>query len=89
MIVFDREGKFLRTWDDDIFERAHGLHIGPNDMLYRSQGRRRMARRAGTSIAVAPFVVALRPGKWHGPIGFISSVHQRSGRRWKAKGSNL
>ena len=34
MIVFDREGNFLRAWGQDIFERAHGLHIGPDDMLY-------------------------------------------------------
>ena len=34
MIVFDREGNFLRSWGEDIFTRAHGLHIGPDDMLY-------------------------------------------------------
>ncbi len=34
MIVFDRDGKFLRAWGDDIFSRAHGLHIGPNETLY-------------------------------------------------------
>ncbi len=34
MIVFDREGNFLRAWGEDLFTRAHGLHIGPDDMLY-------------------------------------------------------
>lgn len=34
MIVFDREGNFLRSWGKDIFHRAHGLHIGPDDALY-------------------------------------------------------
>ncbi len=34
MIVFDREGNFLRSWGSDIFHRAHGLHIGPDDALY-------------------------------------------------------
>ena len=34
MIVFDRDGNFLRAWGEELFERAHGLHIGPDDMLY-------------------------------------------------------
>ena len=34
MIVFDREGNFLRSWGEDLFERAHGLSIGPDDCLY-------------------------------------------------------
>ena len=34
MIVFDREGNFLRSWGEDIFTKAHGLHIGPNETLY-------------------------------------------------------
>ena len=34
MIVFDREGNFLRSWGEDIFKRAHGLHIGPDETVY-------------------------------------------------------
>ena len=34
IMVFDRDGNFLRSWGEDLFERAHGLHIGPDDMLY-------------------------------------------------------
>ena len=34
MIVFDREGRFLRSWGEGVFSRAHGLHIGPDDALY-------------------------------------------------------
>ena len=34
MIVFDRDGNFLRSWGEDIFSKAHGLHFGPNDTLY-------------------------------------------------------
>ena len=34
MIVFDREGNFLRSWGEDLFTRAHGLHVGPDDALY-------------------------------------------------------
>ena len=34
MIVFDAEGNFLRSWGEDIFTRAHGLHMGPDDTIY-------------------------------------------------------
>jgi DNA-binding beta-propeller fold protein YncE len=35
VIVFDRNGKFLRSWGQDIgFTRAHGAFTGPDDMLY-------------------------------------------------------
>src|SRR5256714_12232767 len=34
LIVFDREGRFLTSWGEGVFCRAHGLHIGPDDSLY-------------------------------------------------------
>ena len=34
MMVFDREGNFLRSWGEGVFHRAHGLHIGPDETLY-------------------------------------------------------
>lgn len=34
MIVFDREGNFLRSWGEGIFHNPHGLHIGPDDSVY-------------------------------------------------------
>ena len=34
MIVYDREGRFLRSWGEGIFPRAHGLHMGPDDTVY-------------------------------------------------------
>lgn len=34
MIVFDRDGNFLRSWGEGLFHRAHGLHIGPDQSLY-------------------------------------------------------
>lgn len=35
VIVFDRDGNFLRSWGEDIgFTRAHGAAIGPDDLLY-------------------------------------------------------
>ncbi len=34
MVVFDREGNFLRSWGEGVFTNPHGLHIGPDDHLY-------------------------------------------------------
>jgi DNA-binding beta-propeller fold protein YncE len=34
IIVFDRDGKFLRSWGEGLFKRAHGLTVGPDDMIY-------------------------------------------------------
>jgi DNA-binding beta-propeller fold protein YncE len=34
MIVFDREGNFLRSWGESVFRRPHGIHIGPDDSVY-------------------------------------------------------
>ena len=34
MIVFDRDGNFLRSWGEGLFSRAHGLHIDADDNLY-------------------------------------------------------
>jgi DNA-binding beta-propeller fold protein YncE len=34
MVVFDAEGNFLRSWGEDIFTRAHGLHVGADDTIY-------------------------------------------------------
>ncbi|MEI6539055.1 MAG: peptidyl-alpha-hydroxyglycine alpha-amidating lyase family protein [Planctomycetota bacterium] len=34
VLVFDREGRFLRSWQAGIFARAHGITIGPDDAVY-------------------------------------------------------
>ena len=34
VIVFDREGKFLRAWGEGTFRRPHGVTIGPDDSLW-------------------------------------------------------
>ena len=30
MIVFDRDGNLLNSWGENLFHRAHGLHVGPD-----------------------------------------------------------
>jgi NHL repeat len=34
VIVFDREGKFLRSWGEGVFRRAHGITVGPDGSLW-------------------------------------------------------
>ena len=35
VIVFDREGNFLRSWGEGMFgDRTHGIHVAPDDSVY-------------------------------------------------------
>jgi DNA-binding beta-propeller fold protein YncE len=34
VMVFDRDGTFLRSWGEGLFTRPHGLFIGPDDAVY-------------------------------------------------------
>ena len=34
MMVFDRDGNFLRSWGEGLFPRAHGLTMGPDETVF-------------------------------------------------------
>ncbi len=34
VIVYDRGGRFLRSWGEGVFSRPHGLHMGADDSIY-------------------------------------------------------
>ena len=34
MMVFDREGNFLRSWGEGQYPRAHGVHVTPDDTMF-------------------------------------------------------
>jgi DNA-binding beta-propeller fold protein YncE len=34
LLVFERDGTFVRSWGEGIFVRPHGLHIAPDDTIY-------------------------------------------------------
>src|SRR2546422_6559976 len=34
VIVFDREGKFQRSWGEGVFRRAHGITVAPDGTLW-------------------------------------------------------
>jgi DNA-binding beta-propeller fold protein YncE len=34
VIIFDRDGRFIGSWEEDLFARPHGITIGPDDTVY-------------------------------------------------------
>jgi hypothetical protein len=34
MVVFDRDGRFLMSWGEDIFTRPHAIFMAPDDTIY-------------------------------------------------------
>ena len=49
VIVFDRDGNFLRSWGEDIgFTRAHGASIGSDDLLYLTDDQGHAVRQCTT-----------------------------------------
>jgi len=34
VVVFDRQGRFLRSWGEGVFRRPHGIVTGPDDSIY-------------------------------------------------------
>ena len=66
MIVFDREGNFLRSWGEGVFPRAHGVTMGPDDTIYLTDDDDHTVRKCtldgkvlltlGTSGKPAPFM---------------------------------
>jgi DNA-binding beta-propeller fold protein YncE len=34
MMVFDRNGNFLRSWGEGVFVHPHGVHMGPDDTIF-------------------------------------------------------
>ena len=48
MMVFDREGNFLKSWGEGSYPRAHGLHIDANDILYLTDDAGHVVRKCTT-----------------------------------------
>ena len=34
VIVFDRQGSFVRAWGEGMFRRPHGIHVAPDDTIW-------------------------------------------------------
>ena len=63
MMVFDRNGNFLRSWGEGEYPRAHGVHMGPDESIYLTddggyspspQERRKLPLRSNTIIGCSP-----------------------------------
>src|SRR4029077_13600819 len=45
LMVFDRDGTFLTSWDDKAFNRPHGITVGPDDAVYCTDDRDHTVRK--------------------------------------------
>jgi NHL repeat len=48
VVVFDREGNFLRAWGEGMFRRPHGITVGPDDALWLTDDHHQTVRRFTT-----------------------------------------
>jgi DNA-binding beta-propeller fold protein YncE len=67
MIVFDRDGNFLRSWGEGLFSRAHGIDIDDDDILYCTDDGDHTVRKLTTDGKVLMTIGV--PGK---PAPFLS-----------------
>src|SRR5262245_62845459 len=44
MVVFDRQGQFLRSWGEGVFTRAHGITMGPDTTVFCAAEREQTVR---------------------------------------------
>ena len=66
MMVFDRDGNFLRSWGEGLFPRAHGVTMGPDETMFLTDDGDHTVRKCtldgkvlftlGTSGKPAPFM---------------------------------
>jgi DNA-binding beta-propeller fold protein YncE len=66
MMVFDRDGNFLRSWGEGVFPRAHGVTMGPDETMFLTDDGDHTVRKCtldgkvlftlGTSGRPAPFM---------------------------------
>jgi DNA-binding beta-propeller fold protein YncE len=49
MIVFNRNGEFLRSWGEGTFKRPHGLHIAPDGCFYCTDDGDHTVRKCSTA----------------------------------------
>ncbi len=45
MMVFDRDGAFLRSWGEGQYGRPHGVHVGPDEALYLTDDALHLVRK--------------------------------------------
>src|SRR5882672_186072 len=68
MMVFDRTGKFLRSWGEGQYPRAHGVHMGPDDSIYLTDDGGHFVRKC----RISDGKVLLELGVPGTPAGYLS-----------------
>ena len=58
MMVFDREGNFLRSWGEGQYPRAHGIHMALDDTMFLTDDGGHFVRKVG-SFSTRPFTRSL------------------------------
>jgi len=48
VMVFDRDGNYLRSWGEGLFKRAHGAYTAPDDTLWLTDDGNSVVRRCTT-----------------------------------------
>src|SRR3954470_3827033 len=48
VMVYDKDGNFLRAWGDGVFGNAHGITIGPDDSVYCVDNKDHVVRKFTT-----------------------------------------
>ena len=83
MIVFDRDGNFLRSWGEGVFNRAHGVHIASDDTLYCTDDGDPLPRiRAANPSTAAPTRRKRRTARCSSPTAMaipVSTSTRRTG----------
>ena len=49
MLVFERDGRFIGSWGEDLFKAPHGIWISPDDEIYTTDTEDHTVRRFSLS----------------------------------------
>jgi streptogramin lyase len=44
-MAFDRQGRFLKSWGQGLFELAHGLRVAPDGSVWTTDNKNNKLRR--------------------------------------------
>jgi hypothetical protein len=70
MVVLDRDGNFIKSWDEGLFHRAHGLHIDADDHLYCTDDADRAVRKCTVDGKVLLTIGLRNPASFCSVVGF-------------------
>ena len=94
VIVFDKDGRFLTAWGEDVFTSAHGIYIDRDDTIYLTddadhtvrvlnmQGELRMT--IGT-----PGVASRRATKWASDRCCTPASHSIASPTWRRGATDI